>query len=243
MFSYIRYLSFIGLTVAATQTSTALAADTILVTKLERTTNTHSLTLPKVSLTRVFDDGSSFLFEKSWYWQEGFNDSGWPSHDEAYINYALPSFKFGDAENWSLAPQIGAKFRSNVTRALLAMKVNYAGDGWNLGARYRYEQDTQNDVTEKSTAGRIDIYASYALNDTWTLLYNPHYHFKQEDDSPDYSTGDRAYLEQEFIAFYNIDSDNMLFGGYIMRAKNAEDMAVDPGQRYSSILFGYQHKF
>ncbi|WP_280541098.1 hypothetical protein [Chromohalobacter sp. 11-W] len=228
--------------------STAFAYDVsgdILTTKLERTTNDHALTLPKVSYTRLFDDGSSLMLEKDWYWREGSHDSGWPKHDEFFANYSFPAFRFGHSEKWSLAPQLGAKFRSNVTRALAAIKLGYEGDGWSLRGRYRYENETTTSGTaKKGEAGRVDIYASYELSKRWTVLYNPHYHFKMEDESPDFgSGGGRNYLEQEFIAFYKIDPKNTMFGGYIRRDTNSENASTDPGQRNSSWLLGYAHKF
>lgn len=221
----------------------SLAADDILTMKLEHTTNSHALTLPKVAVTRVFDDTSSLTLEKSWYWQEGVHENGWPKHDEGFVNYAFPSYNLGADKRWSLTPQLGAKFRSNLTRALAAIKVGYQGDGWSLSGRYRYEQETTHETAKEGTAGRIDLYASYDINDDWMLLYNPHYHFKHEDDSPDFGTGDRDYLEQEFLVFHTLDAKNTLFGGYIRRDENSDQASMDPGQRNSSWLIGYQHKF
>ncbi|MDN3556543.1 oligogalacturonate-specific porin KdgM family protein [Halomonas maura] len=223
--------------------SSASAAENILTMKLEHTTNDHALTLPKIAITRLFDDTSSLTLEKSWFWQEGFHESGWPKHDEAFVNYSLPSWKIGNTQRWSVTPQLGAKFRSNVTRALAAIKVGYRGDGWSLAGRYRYEHETTHETAEEGRAGRIDVYASYAINDDWTLLYNPHYHFKHENDSPDFGSGDRDYLEQEFLAFHKLNANNTIFGGYIRRDETSDQASVDPGQRYSSWLLGYQYKF
>lgn len=220
-----------------------LAAENSMTFKLERTTNDHALTLPKIAYTRTFDDSSSLMLEKSWYWQEEFHDSGWPKHDEAFVNYSLPSYKFGNNDSWSLRPQIGAKFRSNNTRALAALRLGYQGDGWGLAGRYRYEQQTTNSVGEESSVGRVDLYATYSINDQWTFLYNPHYHFKQESDSSDFATGDRDYVEQEFLAFHHINSHNTLFGGYVYRDRSSDDAGTDPGQRNSSWLIGYTVKF
>lgn len=222
---------------------TSFAADNILTMKLEKTTNDHSLTLPKIAYTRVFEDTSALTLEKSWYWQEGFHEDGWPKHDEFFTNYSFPSYHFGENKKWSLTPQIGAKFRSNVTRALAAIKVGYQGEGWGLATRYRYEHETTNKTSEEGQAGRVDIYASYSINESWKLLYNPHYHFKQESSSPDFGTGDRDYLEQEFLVFNKIDQNNTLFGGYIKRDVNSDEAATDPGQRNSSWLIGYIYNF
>lgn len=229
---------------AMSASGSTLAAENQLTFKLETTTNDHALTLPKIAYTRRFEDSSSLMLEKSWYWQDEYHDSGWPKHDEAFVNYSLPTFTFGNGEAWSLTPQLGAKFRSNNTRALAALKLGYHGEGWSLAGRYRYEQETDNSSTdEKSSVGRVDIYAHYSINDQWSLLYNPHYHFKQESDSPDFGTGDRNYIENEFIAFYNLSDLHTLFGGYIQRDRNSDDVGVDPGQRNSSWLLGYTMKF
>ncbi|MDR5890516.1 MULTISPECIES: oligogalacturonate-specific porin KdgM family protein [Halomonas] len=228
---------------ALTMTGPAVAAENILTMKLEHTTNDHALTLPKIAITRVFDDTSSLTLEKSWFWQEDVHESGWPKHDEGFVNYSLPRWTFGSQEQWSLTPQIGAKFRSNVTRALAALKLGYRGEGWSLSGRYRYEHETTHETAVEGRAGRIDLYASYAIADDWTLLYNPHYHFKQESDSPDFGSGDRDYMEHEFLAFHKLNDHNTVFGGYIRRARNSSQSATDPNQRVNSWLIGYQYKF
>lgn len=229
--------------VALSMSGPTWSANNILTMKLEQTTNDHALTLPKVAITRVFDDTSSLTLEKSWFWQEDVHESGWPKHDEAFVNYSLPAYRLGQDDQWSVTPQLGAKFRSNVTRALAGIKVGYAGDGWSLSGRYRYEHETTHETAVEGRAGRIDLYASYDINDDWTLLYNPHYHFKHESDSPDFHTGDRDYLEHELLVFHKLNANNTVFGGYIQRDKNSDQVATDPGQRFSSWLIGYQYKF
>ncbi|WP_208858568.1 oligogalacturonate-specific porin KdgM family protein [Vreelandella nigrificans] len=211
--------------------------------KLEQTTNDHALTLPKVAITRLFEDSSSLMFEKSWFWQDGVHESGWPKHDEAFVNYSFPSFQLDQQNRWSLTPQAGAKFRSNVTRALAGVRVGYKGDGWGLAGRYRYEHDTSHETAVESRVGRIDLYATYNINDDWMLLYNPHYHFKHESRSPDFGSGGRNFMEHELLVFHNVNANNTIFGGYVQRARNSEDAAMDPGQRISSWLVGYEYKF
>ncbi|WP_106475704.1 oligogalacturonate-specific porin KdgM family protein [Phytohalomonas tamaricis] len=240
-------IRFIKCTFAVALITTSLpafSASNMITMKLEKTTNDHSLTLPKLAYTRLFDDESSLMFEKDWYWQEDYHDSGWPKHDEAFVNYTLPPYVFGAENSWSFTPQIGAKFRSNNTRALAALRLEYKGDGWSLATRYRYEKETNNENNDnKSEVGRIDIFATYTINDQWALLYNPHYHFKQESSSPDFGNGERKYWEHEFIAFYDTSDTSSLFGGYILRDKNSDEAALDPGQRNSSWLLGYIYKF
>ncbi|WP_043527681.1 oligogalacturonate-specific porin KdgM family protein [Litchfieldella xinjiangensis] len=228
---------------ALATTGSAWSADNILTMKLEQTTNDHALTLPKIAITRVFDDSSALTLEKSWFWQDDVHEDGWPKHDEAFTNYSFPAWRFGQEQRWAVTPQIGAKFRSNVTRALAGVKVGYGGDSWSLSTRYRYEHETTHETAEEGRAGRIDIYASYDIDDTWTLLYNPHYHFKHESDSPDFGTGDRDYLEHELLVFHHLNTHNTVFGGYIQRDRNSGQAGTDPNQRVSSWLIGYQHKF
>ncbi|SDM16951.1 Oligogalacturonate-specific porin protein (KdgM) [Franzmannia pantelleriensis] len=211
--------------------------------KLEHTTNDHSLTLPKAAYTRSFSDGSSLMFEKSWFWQEGNHTSGWPKHDEGFVNYTLPSYRFGQDSRWSLAPQLGAKFRSNLTRALAGLRLGYAGDGWSLATRYRYEHDTNHETAERAQVGRIDLFASYEISDRWSILYNPHYHFKQENRSPDFANGKRDFIEHELLAFYQLSEQSTVFGGHVWRAKNSESAAVDPNQRLNSFIIGYSFNF
>lgn len=228
---------------ALTLSSTAWSAENILIMKLEQTTNDHALTLPKIAITRIFEDSSSLMFEKSWFWQDGVHESGWPKHDEAFVNYSFPSFQLDQQNQWSLTPQVGAKFRSNVTRALAGLRIGYKGDGWGLAGRYRYEHDTSHETAIESRAGRIDLYATYNVNDDWMLLYNPHYHFKHESSSPNFGTGDRDYVEHEFLVFNSLNANNTIFGGYVHRDRNSSDAGMDPGQRNSSFLIGYQYKF
>ncbi|MCS2608651.1 oligogalacturonate-specific porin KdgM family protein [Halomonas dongshanensis] len=246
MKAFYRVVQASSLAVTCTAFSLALpawAADNILTMKLEQTTNDHALTLPKIAITRVFDDSSSLMFEKSWFWQDGVHDSGWPKHDEAFVNYSFPRIQLDADERWSLTPQVGAKFRSNVTRALAGVRLGYRGDGWGLAGRYRYEHDTTHETAIESRAGRIDLYATYNINENWELLYNPHYHFKHENSSPNFGTGNRDYFEQEFLMFNHLNANNTIFGGYVQRDRNSDEATTDPGQRNSSWLIGYQYKF
>lgn len=221
----------------------AWSAEHILTMKLEQTTNDHALTLPKIAITRIFEDSSSLMFEKSWFWQDGVHESGWPKHDEAFVNYSLPKIQLDANNRWSLTPQVGAKFRSNVTRALAGVRLGYQGEGWGLAGRYRYEHETTHETAVEGRAGRIDLYATYNINDSWMLLYNPHYHFKHENSSPDFGTGNRDYFEQEFLVFNHLNASNTVFGGYVQRDRNSVEAGTDPGQRNSSWLIGYQYKF
>ncbi|UYG00778.1 oligogalacturonate-specific porin KdgM family protein [Halomonas sp. GD1P12] len=241
-----RFSRVAGFTAACallTQSLPVWSAEHILTTKLEHTTNDHALTLPKVAITRIFEDTSSLMFEKSWFWQKDIHESGWPKHDEAFVNYSFPRFQLDNDSRWSLTPQAGAKFRSNVTRALAGVRLGYQGEGWGLAGRYRYEHETTHETAEEGRAGRIDLYATYNISDQWMFLYNPHYHFKHENRSPDFGTGNRDYFEQEFLVFNQLNASNTIFGGYIRRDQNSDEAVIDPGQRNSSWLLGYQYKF
>lgn len=226
-----------------TLSSPTWSADTILTMKLEQTTNDHALTLPKIAITRIFDDSSSLMFEKSWFWQDDVHESGWPKHDEAFVNYSFPKIQLDANNQWTLTPQAGAKFRSNVTRALAGVRLGYQGEGWGLAGRYRYEHETTHETAVEGRAGRVDLYATYNINERWMLLYNPHYHFKHENSSPDFGTGNRDYFEQEFLVFNHLNASNTVFGGYVQRDRNSSEAGTDPGQRNSSWLIGYQYKF